>query len=246
MKQLIAIFSFLCLTCANSFGQGDAKAQASVLLRQLVNRYQPVNGLSFDIMYKYAQSNAPQLYLDSVSGNYKISGSRYWYRIDSTESIRTGDYHITLFREDDIMYLARPSVNNVSADPLAMIDSMLLQKQNVNYAVRQEANVQVVSLGFVSSRPYKKIEYHIDQQTGYLKKMVSVVSPGLISEGMDPMLESENFNHAIVEMYFSNYQEGPIDNNLFDTSHYFIKQGTEYTTVAPFQNFKIFLGSTGL
>ena len=43
-----------------------------------------------------------------------------------------------LFREDDIMYLAKPSAYALSVNPIAMIDSLLLRQEYVTCKVAEE------------------------------------------------------------------------------------------------------------
>lgn len=231
MKKIMIII--LLTSGINSFAQTDARKEALELMRKLVKTYAPLSGLSFDIAYKYSMEKTPGVYLDSLSGQCKIMGDRYWYQLDSTESIKTSDYLVMVFREDEVIYLAKPSANMQANNPLAMIDSLLFQNNKISFEVKNEKLWQNLVMNFPAGSAYKKIEYRIDKLTGFLTNMIAIV-------------KNEASEYAIVESRFFNYKLGQMDQTVFDANRYFRKNGSEYIAVAPFEQYKVFLGSPGL
>lgn len=245
MVRIIFISLILATCVLNSRAQRDAKKEALEEMKKLVQLYRSSEGLTFDIAYKYALESMPGQTIDSLDGQCKLLGDRYWYRLDQTESIRTGDYVIMLFREDDIMYLARPSANALPVNPVAMIDSLLLRQEHVTCQVAEEKQWRSIALSFGVQSPYKRVEYRIDKQTGFLQKMITTVRANELEQS-DAEQSNDQVSYRIIEAAFSNYRRGSFDISLLEPGRYFKKEGKEYVSVAPFENFKIFLGSPGL
>jgi hypothetical protein len=226
----------------------DETGRVLNLMQQLAATYKNIPQLSFDVMYKYASEAAPDNYQDSLNGHFKLSGNRFWYDMDNTEAICTGDYLIMLFKEDNVMYLAKPSTmaSQSTVNPLAMLDSFLVNNKNVACHLTQQQEQQVITLDFTGDGPCKKVEYYINKKTGLLVKTVNVVRAEQLYEApARPLIEGAT-TYAIVEASYNNYQQGGFDNSVFDYNRYFKKQGTEYTTVTPFDSYKIFLGTPNL
>jgi hypothetical protein len=245
MKQIIQLLSMVMMV-TTSLGQANAKKEAIDIMQNVVNKYRAETGLSFDIAYKYSMENAPGEVLDSLSGQCKIMGDRYWYLLDNTESVKTGDCLVMIFRDDEIMYLAKPSANTVAANPLAMIDSLLFQNNNISFRLTEDKEWQTLTLDFSAHPTYKQIEYRVDKRSGLLQKMTSLVSNELMSGTPAAQTAVNKSPYAIVETFFSNYRQGGFDKKLFDSNRYFKKNGNEYLAAAPFEQYRVFLGSPGM
>jgi hypothetical protein len=76
--------------------------------------------------------------------------------------------------------------------------------------------------------------------------MINVVrSDQLYDAAVQHMVDAEQ-SYAIVEAVYSNYRPENVDDGLFNISRYFKKEGDDYITVAPFDMYKIFLGTPNL
>lgn len=241
MKYRIPFLLILSLCWLGSQAQQDPKQQALSIIRQLAETYKSPQGLSFDISFRYSAERNRSVLLDSLAGQCRLRGDNYWYRIDSTESIRTPEYWIMFFKEDSLMYLSRP-VSRAGNDPVAMIDSMVLQKEGVTCLVTEEQLVRSVIINFPAQSEQKQIEYRIDRQTGYLLSITNVIRSDRMGEAAPPK-PGDPPQYAIVEALFTNHHTGEVDAGIFDVNRYFRKQGREYFTVAPYERYKIMLGS---
>jgi hypothetical protein len=214
-------------------------------MQQLAATYKNTAHLSFDVQYKYAAEDAPDVYLDSMSGHFKLSGNRYWYDLDNTEAICTNDYLIMLFKEDNVMYLAKPAAGKTT-NPLAMIDSLLVNSAGMTPQLTENKQWTTITFTFPLAYPCKKMEYVIDKKTGWLVKTVNVVrSEELYEPSARPFIEGA-VTYVIVEAWYANYQKDDFDDSVFNNDRYFRKQGAEYVTVTPFDTYKIFLGTPNL
>jgi hypothetical protein len=242
MKQVL-ITLLITATVIGCYAQ--AGKEAMEVMHKLVDAYKPQSGITFDITYRYAMEQSPSVYLDSLAGQCKLMGDRYWYQLDQTQMIKTSDYQVIVYSEDEIIYLAKPS-KSIAENPMAMIDSLLFQRNDISFEVANEKQWQRLVLNFPASSAYKKIEYRVDKQSGLLITMTSTVRNELMSQSPANQSAETRPGYAVVEARFSNYRLGQIDEKIFDTGSYVTKIGADYKAVAPYEQYKIFLGSQGM
>lgn len=245
IRQRQLLLLLLMITATAIYGQ-DTNKEAVATLKKLSAAYTAAPYLGFDILYRYATENAPGVYLDSLSGHVKTSGNRYWYELDNMESVYTPDYVIRLFREDKLMYLTKQlpgAVNPVNA--FTVSDSFFITNANITCSMQEMQERTIIIIRFNEPGIYKRMEYYIDNKTGYLSKMISVIQAEQL---YDPSVRSklEGPAWAIVETVYSNYNTAPIDENLFSSDRYFKKEGNEYVVTAAYEDYKIFLGKVGM
>lgn len=252
MKMIIPfllILGFYNTTSAQSDNQHALKA-----LKGLMQTYTKNNGLSFDLRFTYAPESRPFQFLDSLKGSVKINGNRSWYLIDSTESVNTGDFLVTIFREDKLLFLAKPQsvslpmntgLNGMSEAWLYGIDS-LAQLKKVMLEWKEDKETQQVTIRFPEAKQNKAMTFVIDRKSGLLRSSVTIARGDQL---MDPESRREaniTDEFAIITTYFQNYNKGKIEEALFEPSRYFIKKGDEYMGVNEFRDYKVFLGTPGM
>jgi hypothetical protein len=244
LKTILILLS-CCPLLSAAQGQSSDKRQVMEAMTRLSNRYKNFKRLSFTIAYKYASEDRPGQYLDSLKGSITVSGNRYWYSIDSTEYIGGSDLSVILFKQDKIMYLVRPSATQRSANPLAMLDSFLTRNDSVDCRLTETGGLETITMTFKPGMASKRVEYCIDRNSGLLIKMINVVpSKELYSSSAKPLVKG-NSSYAIVETEFRDYREASGE-ELPDPGRYCKKQGDRYVTIAPYESYKIFLGTPDL
>jgi len=226
--------------------QDNSKEQVLREMQKLSGTYRNAPYLSFDMAYFCYDEQAPDKYIDSLQGSCKINGGKYWYSLDNTESIATGELTVVLFKEDHIMYLTRPGKAMSAGNPLAMLDSFLLNNKNLTCSVSRQQGQTVLTLEFEAGSPYRKMHYYIDDKTGYITKMLSIVRADQLYDTEVRSKVENNGSYAVIEVHFDHYRKQSFDDHLFDLSRYFKKDGKDYVTVAPYDSYKIFFGSPNL
>jgi hypothetical protein len=215
-------------------------------MKEVVEHYQMSKYLSFDVTYHYSAEKDPHAYLDSLRGSYRLNGNDYWYSLDSTEVSNYQGTCVLLFKEDHIMYLLPANSRKKNVDFLAAMDSLLSHMQGAAPVLADVAGERKVLFNFGSTTPYKSIEYTIDKSSGFITRIREVVkSDQLYDPSVRGKIEGE-IPYAIVDMDFSNYRSGTFDDRQLDTARYFKKDGQQYITVAPYDEYKIFLGAPNL
>jgi hypothetical protein len=213
-------------------------------LQKLAERYRTAAHLSFDVAYYYSADKTPAAYLDSLEGHFKMNGNHYWYEVAGTESLYSDQYAVVLYKEDKVMYLAKPAAS--VANPVSTLDNFL--KADTLYTCRlvHQQQYDQLTIDFIGKGPYKRTDYFIDPQTGFIIRMVSLVRSELLYDPSAlPAIDKDNA-YAVVEMRFSHYRENSFDDKALDVAQYFKKEGKGFITVAPYETYKIFIGTPNL
>jgi hypothetical protein len=244
VKQIILLAACWCVM-GIVYGQQSSKKEAIDELRQLIGRYRAADHLSFNINYRYALENKPSEFLDSMKGSFRMHGLSYWYAIDSTESVVGKDYTLMLFKEDKIMYVAKPSEATQNKNPLAMPDSAYLNSDAVKCSLEMLELEKKITMEFKPGAACKKIEYFINKKTGMINRVLSYIQSSQLYD-LSVRQAVDASAYAVMEMKFTNYKEKSFDDSVLNMGKYFTKQGKEFSTVSPYESYKIFLGSPNL
>ncbi|WP_315815574.1 hypothetical protein [Paraflavitalea speifideaquila] len=145
---------------------------------KLLGTYSRAPQLSFVVHYKYAAEDKPGLYLDSMRGEVKLHGSKSWYNLALTEYILNEDYQIMLFKEDQLIYLVKPSKVHISpldmhmlgSNSLATFDSLITNDKDISCSYTGNASEENIQIVFARHPVYRKISWSIDRSTGYIKR----------------------------------------------------------------------------
>jgi len=244
-QRIFCLPLFLCCFLSG-LAQESEKQKLVQELNAISEHYRGIEYLSFDIGYKYSNEQQPGAYLDTLIGSFKISGGNYWYRLDNTEAIGNNDLLLMLFKEDQIIYLTKPSSFSVYQKPLDLIDSLLKNNDIISSSIRTVNKQRKIVLRFKAGMKYKSIEYDIDESSGFILKMRCIVGASALYElSVKSLLENEN-TYAVIEAEFTNYQKTAFSSDQFNLTKYFKKEGDEYIALPPYENYKIFLGTTHL
>jgi hypothetical protein len=246
MKKYIILSACILFCVRRTIAQEDNRSAAIDALTRLAAQYMQTPLLSFDVLYRYSSESSPGVYLDSLRGSYKMDSARYWCLLDSTEMLNTGKFVVILYREDKLMYLTLPSAGMASANPLAMADSFFTKKEGLQYGIMHTGSQTRVTIQFDKGSAYKSLVYDIDDKTGLLMRMTSVVQSDRLYDPSVRQRVTPGDSYAVVETLFSNYRQKKFDAGVFDTGRYFKKEAGDYKSIAPYDQYKIFLGKTSL
>ena len=225
-------------------------SQALQAMRRVAATYQQARFLSFDVLYRYAAEDKRNEYLDSLKGQYKVHGSRYWSVLDNRESVYDTRLLLLLFQEDSLIYLARPASatgQEAALNPLAMPDTFLLNQKNMDCSYTVSPQEELIGMHFTGNGPCREVTWHVDRKSGYLTKMVSIMrADQLYDPSVRSLVTDAASAYVIVETLYTNYRQGTFDESVFDLGRYIKKEGKGYVTVAPYERYKVFVGTPGL
>lgn len=244
----ILFLTFLSWFCLLPFLQAQTpeKQHAVEILKSLSDRYRNYKNLRFTISYKYASEEKPGVYLDSLKGDFKMSGNRYKYVLDSTEFVANGELTVVVYKQDRILFLTKASSAMQSGNPMAVLDSILLKNDSINCQLSETTAQQKIRILFKPGMATRSIEYTIDRKSGFVTRMINIVQSRELYDPSVRSLVAGNSSYAIVETDLTNYREGAFDESELDPGRYIKKVGKEYVTVPPYDSYKIFLGTPDL
>lgn len=245
-KSAFLLLSVLAFNFLKAQSRADNVQAIIDAMRQLHTAYDSGRYLSFNVAYTYADVNAPDQILDSISGLIQINNNRYHWQIGTTETVANEHYAIMLFKEDKVMYITKPFAKSGEIDPLAKLDSSLLLINGLQTSIKMQKNMKFIKLNFPPESGYKSIQLLINKKTGFLNTVDFIVKPESI--GNYGMADSKNIKAAYVHIKanYSNYKKDSIDDSIFNESNYFIKNISNFNTVSKYKDYKIFIGSPNL
>ncbi|WP_315814250.1 hypothetical protein [Paraflavitalea speifideaquila] len=221
-------------------GQVTGVDKAVVALHKLAAKYHQPQWLSFDVQFRYAAETQPATWLDSLGGQYKLHGNRFWSILDDQVSINDGQLQLMVFAEDKLLMLARAG-SNAGAGPVSMLDSFLVIQKEGNYQFTTTATEEVIEISFPGPGMYKKLAWHIDKQSGYLNKMVSVLPANqLYDPSVRALVNGGSDAYVIVETLYRHYQQGAFTEGVFNLGKYIKKKGRRMCRLHRMKTIKCF------
>ncbi len=218
-------------------------------MTQLQSVYK-AHALAFDVHYTYASELHPDAVLDSLHGRLEMSGNYYHYWLDSMETMVNANYSVTLFRNDKLMYLAKPSAAMAGVDPLMQLRVVLQRSGISSCAVTQQGALKVLRIDFGPQSSYKGMEMGIEKKTGYVTYMRYIMKTAMLmgagGEAQVAKANAEYGEYAIVQTTFDHYKQLPANNAVFDENAFFYKEGDAFKTTPAYSEYRIFKGSPNL
>lgn len=215
-------------------------------MRALIGRYTGQPSLRFSVTYRYAAEDRPDLYLDSLKGSFELSGDRYRYELAGTEYIGTKDLSLILFKEDKLIFLARPAATPVMNNPLSLMDSLLWKNDSIGCRVEETADQQKVIFSFPPGKSIKRMQYWVDKRSGMMTRMINTIdSRQLYDPSVQSLVKGVN-SYVNVEVELTDYRRNAFAGEELEAGHYFKKEGNQYVAVAPYETYKIFLSTPDL
>lgn len=221
--------------------QIDQNNPAIKKLTDIANAYKNANHLGFDVKYLYASEARPALYLDSLDGSFKINNNRYNYTVDNTQFVGNDSINLTIFNEDKIIYVNSPA-NIQSANPLAMIDSVMTINQYSNASISQAGLEQKITIDFKPGYMFKKVEYYITPLTNLITRMMAIIEADqMYDPGVKPIFNKSN-RYGILEVRFRSYKLSGFLDAIFSETQFLVRDGNQYKPARAYANYQIING----
>lgn len=250
MKPVVISICCICLALLRLTAYAQTAPGTEQLMAGLkkVQSYYYAHPLSFRVKYIYAAEQAPDKALDSLSGIMEVSGANFRYWLDSTETIRNDRYNIVLFKEDKIMYLAKPTNNAATPDPLQMMQAALEKAGLSKCEITVNGHNKMFSMFFKPGGQFRQMDLTIDTLSGYMQSMRYVVKTAMLMDTLgDDQAQLKGYDeYSVVQASFEQYRKIPEDPARFDEKNFFYKEGDEYVTTQAYKEYKIFVGSPNL
>lgn len=204
-----------------------------------------LHALSFNIRYTYASELHPDVMLDSMKGAMELDGKNYHYLLDSTETIANSRYNIILFKEDKIMYVAKPATV-VNEDPMSQLRQLTGKSGMTACTVSEKGKHKIFSIKFSAESSCREMQFIIDKTSGYLLSMRYMIKTSMLMESATVDPDPEYGEYAIVQTDFNNYKELKNGSLVYNEQDFFYKEGDVFKTTPAYSDYKVFTGSPNL
>jgi hypothetical protein len=250
MKKILITGMFL-LTAATIYAQtGAVNDPASVkrFLEKTHRAYLEADRLSFQVQYRYANSNQPGKYVDTLSGQVAMDKNNTRYLIAGTETMVNEKYTIQVLPEEKLIYLSKTR-RNAMMDPLNLLDSFLLQAGRGKTTSSTSKQLSTLTIRFGPGQLYKSISITIDEQTGFFQKLTyDLYAKDWVDDTQinQPDRPAPYEREGRVEIIFTNYQKGKVNGSLFDETTYFTRYGNSFEPTERYNGYRVFVASPNL
>jgi hypothetical protein len=227
----------------------DSTNAVKQFIQQVQQAYRSANFLSFHVLYRYANKNQPDNYIDTMSGEVAMNRNHVRFILEDVETVTNDQYTIQVHKGEKLIYLTTPRQSQL-ADPVAALDSALSHFEGLRTRVTRTGGVATLNMAFPPGQAYKNVAMTINEQTGYLQKVVyDMYTEGLVDK--DQMVDGGNGGpyqpEGRIEIVFSQYRQGQFTEGLFSGDQYFTRLGQgKYQPTEKYKDYQIFLASPKL
>lgn len=244
LKRVLSLCLFMTYMQAFAQQKNDSIALFKAL-GELQNLYKQQD-IGFDIQYTYASELHPDVILDSLGGHLDIAGGNYHYQMSNMEMTANERYVITLFKEDKVMYLSKPSTDSINP-----VEQMWhsLKMMGIDYcSIRELSTFKSLKIVFKPGGIYKEMRIDIDSKTGYPIRMEYVIRTEMLLAPSEESVDvtKEYGEYAIVYCYYSDYRPLLKQPGMFDEKSFFSQKGKEFEPTKAFEDYQVFVGSPNL
>jgi outer membrane lipoprotein-sorting protein len=249
MKRIILLILMGCVLAGVPASASDTTSAVKQFMQRVQQAYKSASYLSFHVVYRYANKNQPNNYIDSMSGEVALDKNRMRFTLEEVETVTNDKYTIQVMNDEKLIYLSIPKQSQLT-DPVAMLDSALAHFNGIHTQITHEKGIATLQLLFPPGQSYKTITMIINESTGYFQKvMYELYTEGLVEK--DQLIERENNgtyqSEGRVEVVFSQYRQGQFTDAMFSEERFFTRLGQgKYEPSEQFKNYQIFLASPTL
>lgn len=245
---MLLFSGFLAGTALGQRATEEKPAGLEAFVAKMQQAYSNPSYLSFRVKYSYANEGQPGKYLDSLSGSIAMDKGRFRFSIDGTETLMTDKYTIRVVDEDKMIYLAAAR-HKAIPDPVAMVDSALTHMTGAQTGLVTSGNSETLTIRFPAGQSYTWMKMTMDSRSGRLFRVeyglhtTGIVSPEMM-EG--PGHTGPYQPEGRVDIVFSQYEEGRIDDGVFDESKFITHESGRFLPVGRYKDYQVFLASSNL
>ncbi|THU39412.1 hypothetical protein FAM09_12975 [Niastella caeni] len=249
MKRIFLLVIMGCTLVSIPASASDTTSAVKQLMLKVQQSYKSAAYLSFHVLYRYANKNQPDKYIDTMSGEVALDKNRMRFSLQDVETITNDKYTIQVMKDEKLIYLSTPRSAQVT-DPVAILDSLLAKLNGVSVQVTHKKDIATLNVNFPPGQTYKNITMVINESTGYFQKVVYELSTeGLVEK--DQLMEQGNNgeyqSEGRIEIVFSQYRKGQFTDALFNEARYFTRLGQgKYEPSEQYKDYQIFLASPKL
>lgn len=246
MKRLTCLL-FFCTSIMLVKAQ-DSTAGLNDFIRQVQQAYNKAAYLGFKVKYCYANAGKPGEYLESIAGEVQMDKGRSRLSIDGIETLLTGRYAIQVMPDEKVIYVASAGRAAMS-NPVSILDTIFGHIHGVRSELQHSSQSDILTLTFPPNQPYTRLEIALDHRTGFFERITyNLNTAGLVEKDMidRPGHPAPYQDRGEVTIFFTDYQKGRFDDQLFNEGNFFTRTGGQFLPVGKYRDYHIYLASSNL
>jgi hypothetical protein len=167
-KTIISLLAAL-MVCASS--QAQVSAQDSVSFRAFqeivssLNKVYSAGPVSFTATYIHERSDSSGVRTDTLTGQYKINGNKYWLLLDGVEQVQDDTLNVSVYPYDSSIYVNAALPMHGKVLSIDMFDELFTQMQVSHYTMIDSAGLKKINIQFQPNSLYQYYTFCIGATT---------------------------------------------------------------------------------
>jgi hypothetical protein len=227
----------------------DSTNAVKQFMQKVQQAYKSASYLSFHVVYRYANKDNPQQYIDTMSGEVALDKNHMRFTIENMETVTNDTYTIQVDNDEKLIYVSTPQSAQM-ADPVAMLDSALARFEGIRAGVIYNKGMATLTLSFPPGQTYKNVIMVINEKTGFFQQVVYELRTDELVEKDQLMGQGGSGpyqNEGRIEILFSDYRQGRFTDELFNEERYIDRLAKgQYQPAEKYKDYQVFLASPKL
>lgn len=196
--------------------------------------------LSFDVNYTMEQSDSSGISRDTLVGNYKLWGQKFYAQLDSNEYIQDGHNNVAVDHAGKVMIVSGPKEVFPTILQMNIMEPQFLENYVDKINVVDTNRFRKICIEFKDNAPYKSYLLYYDTAT-YFVSCVKLKIRGQIRlvDQFGSYAPEPNY-YTLIKVDFTNYQENAFSGTVFDTSKFFTQVNGVYTVKPAYADYELF------
>jgi hypothetical protein len=249
MNRIFLLIVSVVLLGLSPVKAADSTNAVKQFMQKVQQAYKSASYLSFHVVYRYANKDKPQQYIDTMSGEVALDKNHMRFTIGNMETVTNDTYTIQVDNDEKLIYLSTPQPAQM-ADPVAMLDSALAHFEGIRAGVNYNRGMATLTLNFPPGQTYRNVIMIINEKTGFFQQVVYELRTDELVEKDQLMGQGGNGpyqNEGRIEILFSEYRQGRFTDELFNEGRYINRLAKgQYQPVEKYKDYQVFLASPKL
>ncbi|WP_143159872.1 hypothetical protein [Chitinophaga jiangningensis] len=223
--------------------QQDIDEAGKVLAR--VKQTYDTASISFHLKYTYADADQPNTVTDSLEGDARLHGNNCFMTLGNIIFFRNQTYNISVFKEDKLMMLGRPSTLSRQMQlPSDQISAALHQAGVTTCRLLRHQKQTTIIFDYPPDSPCLQMQISIDEATYLIREVITKIRNPLTQENQ--VTTPPSGQNIMVKTLFTAVKMEHPDNSFFDEKQFFTREANVIKPAADYADYQVFLASPNI
>lgn len=241
MKRIIIGILFFMVTSTTVVnGQSLADTTFYTTLARIQEAYWTGSYIQFKVGYSYLERDSTGVVSDTMTISYQINKENFYMIGDSVESMQNGTYRVTVYNQDSLMQVERPTSIQYQLFKVNIDDNDFKEAFVSGFTKTDTAGYRKVGIVFNSNAPYLNYEIIYDTSTYQIYSVLYRMKKGnYLTPASESLLLSVPEGFISVYLKFSGFAANAFGDAVFEQGRFFTSQNGKLLPVSPYLNFEL-------